>query len=538
MRWAWAFLFLFGCSGGERPLLFNLGVENVQLDWNRAIDSTSAVVLDNIMEGLTTYADSLQGSRAELMRPMPGLAASWSVSNEGKVYRFLLKKNVHWTDGVELEARHFVDSWERLLSHGSPNAYHLFEIENAQDFSEGREKEFGRVGVKALDRYTLEVRLRRPAPYFLHLVASASTFPVRRDLLEKFGAQWTEPEKLVTLGPYRIREWVQGDRIALTAFADYHGAAPAISEVICRLIVEPLTALALYENGGLDILPRDLPAAFLQRLRGGLDFRTGPKLQVAYLLFNVHRAPFDRVENRRAFIRAANREQLAALFPGTQTATGGWIPPGLLGYREGAGLPAAGESSDRLANRAVEVRYSGSDNWNLVFQALQRQAAEKLRLSLKLTHLEGPAYRELLGQLQNPRPAKGEPAPHLLQLSWVADYPDPHSFMNVFTSASESNYMRWRSAAYDRLVTGAFSTSDENSRALLYGEAQRLLLEEEAAVMPLFFTSHQALVRPILRGVQLNVLDKWYFRNLSFESEGWRSFGRSFLRRIRGRPGA
>jgi len=75
-------------------------------------------------------------------------------------------------------------------------------------------------------------------------------------------------------------------------------------------------------------------------------------------------------------------------------------------------------------------------------------------------------------------------------------------------------------------------------RARLYLQAQRVLLEEEAVLMPLFLTSHRAMVRSDLKGVQLNVLDKWYFRNLSFEEEGWRSFGRSFLRRMRGNRGA
>jgi oligopeptide transport system substrate-binding protein len=306
--------------------------------------------------------------------------------------------------------------------------------------------------------------------------------------------------------------------------------------VICRLIVEPLTALALYQNGRLDILPRDLPPTFFRRLRASEDFRTGPKLQVSYLLFNIHRAPFDKAENRRAFIRALNRGQLATFFRGTQSPTSAWIPPGLIGYEEGVGIAGEGEKSNLLAGRTVELRYSGSDNWNLVFQAMQRQLEDRLRLHTKLTRLDGSAYRDLLGALSVPMKGR-EPLPHLLHLGWVADYPDPHSFMNVFTSTSESNYMGWKNPEYDRLVAKAFSTSDESVRAQLYSRAQHILLEEEAVLVPLFFTSHQALVRPILRGVQLNVLDKWYFKNLSFESEGWKGLGRSLLGRFRGRGG-
>lgn len=523
-----------GCSSPDRPLQFNLGIESVQLDWNRAIDVNSVVVLDNLMEGLTTYADTLQGSHAGLVRPMPALAASWSITEGGSVYRFHLKSGVTWTDGTELEAQQFVDSWERLLSPSirSSNAYHLFDIENAQAYHEGKVTDFAKVGARAIDKLTIEVRLRRQTPYFLHLVASASTYPVRKDLIEKYGDQWTEPQNLVTLGPYRIVEWVQGGHVSLQAFPAYHGPQPEISNVICRLIGEPLTAYAFYRNGALDILPRDLPPSFIKQLQSSPDYRSGPKLQVSYLLFNTNRAPFRSAANRRAFIRALNRQQLASFFQGTQTPTSAWIPPGLLGFNENVGVPTEGRESSALASANLEIYYSGNDTWNLVFQEVQRQLEERLKVQAKLTQFDSAVFGDFLGILTSSRKSRPETFPHILHLGWVADYPDSHSFMNVFTSTSESNYGRWSNAQYDQLVESAVSTADENVRADLYLQAQKILLEEEAVLMPLFFTSHRAMVRPNLRGVQLNVLDKWYFRNLSFEKEGWGGFGRSFLRRL------
>jgi oligopeptide transport system substrate-binding protein len=540
MRWLCAVLLLTACSSAERPLQFNLGTENLQLDWNRAIDATSVVLIDNVMEGLTTYADSLQGSGAELVRPLPALASSWSITEEGKVYRFHLKPGVTWTDGVELEAQHFIDSWARLLSptSRSPNAYHLFDIENAQSYSEGREKNFSRVGARAIDKHTIEVRLRRQTPYFLHLVASASSYPIRQDLIKKFGDQWTKPENLVTLGPYQITEWRQGDRILLDAFENYHGPAPKIRRVVCRLVGEPLTAYALFENGGIDILPKDLSPSFVKHLQASAEYRAGPKLQVSYLLFNTKRPPFHLVENRQAFIRALNRQRLATFFQGTQSPTAGWIPPGLLGHSDAVGIVAEGAESGVLAGKKIEIHYRGNDTWNLLFQEVQRQLEEKLKVRARLTQLDSAAYGEFLAMLSSPQPLRAETFPHVLHLGWVADYPDSHSFMNVFTSTSESNYGRWSNRSYDRLVESAVSTADEAVRASLYLQAQRVLLEDEAVLMPLFLTSHRAMVRSDLKGVQLNVLDKWYFRNLSFEEEGWRSFGRSFLRRMRGNKGA
>ncbi len=535
MRFFFLLLFLTACSGGDRPLQFNLGLESVQLDWNRAIDNNSVLILDNVMEGLTTYSESLEGSKAELIRPTPALAASWSISEGSKVYRFHLQPNVYWTDGVPLHAQQFVDSWRRLLSPGSSNAYRLFDIDNAQAFAEGKIADFSQVGVKAVDAATLEVRLRRPVPYFLHLVATVNTFPIRVDLLEKFGDQWIEPQNLVTLGPYKLAEWVQGDHILLAANTNYHAGTPELREVYCKFVGEPLTAFTFYENGLLDILPRDLPSSFAKQLQSHRDYRTGPKLSVVFLVFNTKRPPLDTASRRRALIQSLQREKLAAFFPGSQVPTMGWIPPGLVGYRKDVGLAAEGRPSPFHFRKPIEMRYSGSDTWNLVFQSIQKTLEDNLHLKTTLEQVEASKYNDFLVGLAGTK--KYDTVPHILQMGWVADFPDPHSFMNVFTSTSESNFSGWQNPQYDQLIERAVATDNELERAALYREAQRILLEEEAVLMPLFITSHQALVRSNLRGVYLNVLDKWYFKNVRFESEGWRGLGRSFLNRLQGRTG-
>lgn len=532
-----AFLFS-SCSGGDHPLQFNLGTEALQLDWNKAIDTASITVLDNVMEGLTTFSDPVQSARADLIRPMPALASFWTLAEEGRVYRFHIREKTYWNDGVPLTARQFVDSWERLLSPSthSSNAYHLFDIVNARAFAEGRVRDFSQVGVRALDDATLEVRLRRPVPYFLHLVAAPSTFPIRRDLIQKYGEQWTDPENLVTLGPYQVTEWQQGDHIVLKRDR-YYRERPPIETVICRMIAEPLTAYALYENGELDILPRDLPPSFARSLQMHPDYRTGPKLSVSYLLFNTRRPPFDQAENRKAFIRALNRPSLAAFFQGSQSPTTNWIPPGLIGFRQELGIVAEGQASEQLKGKTVTIRYGGNDSWNLMFQSMQKTTADNLALRLKLEQLDSREYAKFLSYLAVGREKKGkaEDLPNIMYLGWVADYPDTHSFMNVFTSTSESNYSGWKNAAYDQLVEKAVSTTDENLRSSLYHSAQKLLLEDEAVIMPLFFTSHQALVKPNLQGVNLNVLDKWYFQSMHYSGDGWGALGRSLWRRLQPR---
>jgi oligopeptide transport system substrate-binding protein len=285
----------------------------------------------------------------------------------------------------------------------------------------------------------------------------------------------------------------------------------------------------MYENNELDVLPRDLPPSFAKSLQTHPDFRMGAKLSVSYLAFNTRRAPFNTPARRRAFIQAMNRALFASYFQGSQTTTTSWIPPGLVGYRSDIGIVAEGRESNLFPPTTAQLRYSGNDTWNLVFQSAQRIVEDKLGFSLKLEQVEWRDYSSFLSELVATRKWSSEP--HIFHLGWVADYPDAHSFMNVFSSASESNYAGWSNKRYDELVEQAVATHDENLRAQYYHEAQKILLEEEAVIMPLFFTSHQALVRSRFKGLGLNALDKWYFKNVRIEEESWS--GRSFLRRFR-----
>jgi oligopeptide transport system substrate-binding protein len=263
------------------------------------------------------------------------------------------------------------------------------------------------------------------------------------------------------------------------------------------------------------------------------DYRSGPKLAENYLLFNVHRAPFNKVENRRAFIAAMNREELAAFFEGSQTPMSSWIPPGLLGFDASLGVKGESRAAGGFPHRPITVRFSGSDTWNLVFQSLQGRLESKLGVKAKLEQLESKEFQKALSEMAGVKHPHFDHLPQVMLLGWVADYPDPHNFMNVFTSASENNYMGWKNARYDELVEKAVSTADESSRTRYYSQAQRLLLEEEAVFMPLFLNGHQALVRSSLHGVNLNVLDKWYFQNVEFSEASWRSFGHGMLRRLK-----
>ncbi|NIT12710.1 MAG: peptide ABC transporter substrate-binding protein, partial [Candidatus Dadabacteria bacterium] len=144
-------------NGAQQPkrdtLRINIGTEPPTLDWSKSTDSTSYTILINIMEGLTTFDDDF--------KPVPALAKSWQLSEDGTVYTFKIRDGVFWSDGRPLRAKDFEYSWKRLLDPdtGADYAYFLYDIKNAKDFNNGKIKDPDSIGVKTLDEHTLEVTL-------------------------------------------------------------------------------------------------------------------------------------------------------------------------------------------------------------------------------------------------------------------------------------------------------------------------------------------------------------------------------------------
>ena len=170
------------------------------LDWNLATDSSSFLIINNIMGGLTRLNNKLELEN--------NLAENWYYIEGKNQIIFKIKKGILWSDKVELKSYHFTDSWERLLNPktAADYAYFLFDIKNAKKYNSGKIKNFTQVGVRAIDDYTIEIDLKTKKSYFPSLMSFMSTFPIRKDLIDLHGESWIKIENLVTLGPYKMIE--------------------------------------------------------------------------------------------------------------------------------------------------------------------------------------------------------------------------------------------------------------------------------------------------------------------------------------------
>jgi oligopeptide transport system substrate-binding protein len=484
-------------SAPKNIFTYRLPGDPETLDWNRAHTSVETWLLTNLMEGLVTHDSK--------MTVVPALAESWTKSADGKTYTFKLRKDVKWSDGVPMKAGDFLFSWKRLLSPvtAASYAYILFDIEGAEDYFKGKQTDFSKVGISTPDDYTVVVRLAKPVAHFIHIPTFWVTYPLRQDVVEKYGTSWSKPGRMVTLGPFELSAYDLDSKIVLTANPNYYGKRGNIDQAVGMIVKEDSTALTLYETGKIDFLT-DIASTDLKRLEGKPDLIRYPYLKTGYLGFVVDQYPISSVHLRRAVAMAIDKSKIGDFLHGGQKASGSFIPEGMFGYNPSIGLsfdPSAAKKE--LAKSGVKPGMKielVSTNWerNLTLcQFIQAEVKKNLGIEISIRSFDHKTFRAQLELYSFP----------IFLLSWSADYPDPDNFLSVFLSDAGNNRTKWKNAEYDKKVLLARYSQDPKERAKLYNEAQKILVEEDLPIIPLYNEPILALVNPRVKGLQMNALN-------------------------------
>ena len=496
----------------EETLRYSIGSEPPTLDWSKSTDTTSSLVIKNIMEGLTQYDFSEKSVQVR-----PALARSWVSSPDNKKWTFYLK-SVRWTDGKPLTARHFVDGWERLLNGktGSEYSYFLFPVKGAQAYNEGRIKDFKHVGVKEGPRGELIVHLNRGLSYFPYLLTHPSTFPIRKDLTDKNPGTWTDPKHIVTLGPYRLTRRDYDKALILAENKNYHGEPPSIKKVIIYIVPEGKTMLDLFLTNRLDIAS-GLNSRDLVFLKHRKEYRRHDILSLYYYGFNVKSEGLRDVRVRKALVHGVDRKEVVKLLGGGQKPLKSWIPESVFGHNQTIGLSFDPKKAARLMDSAgyrdrssfpkIKIFYNTLADHKIIAENIQSQLKRNLNIDVELNNQEWKTYlhRLTVGDVD------------IFRLGWVADYPDPDNFMNLMSSFSDNNHTGWKNPKYDDLVLRALSLPNGPVRKQLYDEAQRILVERDTAVFPIFSGVSHILVSPRLKKHSLNVMSEVYFQDMELE---------------------
>jgi oligopeptide transport system substrate-binding protein len=492
-------------------LRINIASEPPSLDWHKATDTASALVVMNMMEGLTQY--DLSDKELNLK---PALALKWDASDDARKWKITLRPNVQWSDGAPFTGQQVIDGWKRLLSKETAGeyAYFLFGIKNAQAYNEGK-KPWEEVGVKLTGPLELSVELDKPMSYFPYLLTHHSTYPIRLDVVGKGGDRWTEPSNIVTLGPFKLISWQHDKMIALERNDKYYGKdtgeLPSIKYLIIYMIQEQATAINLFDSGKLDSV-HALPSIELRKQRARKEFRETSRLATYFYAMNVLKPPMDNVLVRRAIATAIDRQQLAQAMNGGQIPLTSWIPPGMFGYEAARGISFDAAKAKELLKQAgypdpsklakIEIKFNTSEDHQLVAENIQAQLKKNLGINVELKNEEWKVFLNTL---------KSDP-PQLYRFGWQADYPDPDNFLSVMTSISENNRTRWKNAKYDELVSRGAGTIDREERKKIYADAQKILVEEDVPVIPLLTSVNHVLVSNRVENYPLNGMEVFAYK--------------------------
>jgi oligopeptide transport system substrate-binding protein len=478
---------LCGCARQEPPadLVIINGQEPETIDPGILAGQADGRVGLALFEGLTRYNPTNA-------TPMPGVAERWEISPDGRTYTFYLRKAAVWSTGERITASDFVYSWLRVLKPetGAASPGHLFYIRGAREYHE-QGGDPGRVGIQAVDDHTFRVLLIEPAPFFLDLCAYPTFAVVPRAAIEKHGDRWLMHRPLPVSGAYQLEYWRLNDKIRLRKNPQYWDAKNTSSEIVDLIpCASPTTALNLYQTGAADIvwdkelIPSDLLDVLVQRP----DFHRYDYLATYFFRFNVTRKPFDDARVRRALAMAIDKQRLVEkITRAGEKVASHQVPPGVADYTSPPGLDYNPDGARRLLAEAgypggagfppCQYVYNTQKSHEKIAVELQDMWRKTLGIKVDLRALEWKVFLAEQKQVNF----------DLSRSSWIGDYNDANTFLDMFTSGNDNNRTGWRNERYDDLLRRANAELDKHRRRALLQEAEGLLIREEAPIVPLYF---------------------------------------------------
>ncbi|MEW6047947.1 MAG: ABC transporter substrate-binding protein [Bacillota bacterium] len=486
-------------------LLWGVYFEPSTLDPHTTTELAAIWLADNMYDTLVRYRAATRDGRLVGTADIgPSLAESWDISADGLTYTFHLRRGARFHDGSEVTAEAVRYSLARVLRLNFAPASTLKDY-LAPD------------GIRALDRYTVQMRLKRPSPFFLHLLANTATGAIVNPArVEANGGiqdgqinEWMRRHEAGS-GPFAFGEWVPGERYELVAFKDYWGGAPKLDKVVFRVINDFSTQFLLLQRGELDIvyrLPPEMVSRAVTNPELAVTREAGVGLHTLYLNNKVK--PFDDPRVRQAVMYAINADEInqAAAF-GFATVARSCLPsaiegfnPQLWPYREDLGKARALLAEAGYAGGfTTELYYnSGNTEREQTAVALQAQLA-RVGVNVQIRSIAWPTYVSYFQEGKMP----------MFILSSVS-MPIADVFVrNTYHSASagRGNYAFFSDPALDGLIDRLPATFQPADRKVLLDQIQARCAEQ----MP---------SPPIYEVTQFYVLRKWVKDWVLYPSGQW-----------------
>lgn len=478
------------------------------LDQHKTSTVVEANLLRDLYEGLVIY-----DANAVII---PGVAESWDISDDGTVYTFTLRTDAKWSNGDDVTADDFVYSLRRIMTPetGAKYANILYPIQNAEAVNKG-EMEPDTLGVEALGNHTLAITLERPTPYFLELLQHQTGLPVHPASVEEHGADFVQPENMVTNGAYTLTSFVPNDKIVLTKSETFREADQVAIETVEFIPFEDrANCVRRFEAGEVHSCS-DLPGEQIARLKEdlGKQVHISPYLGTYYYAVNQEVEKFADPRVRQAMSMVIDREFLAdEIFDGTMVAGYSFVPPGIGNYEGGGAIAEYAEMSmlDRedlaleLMEEAgygpdnpieVEISYNTAENHKAAATAIADMWSV-IGINTTFNVRDASAHYAHLRDTDDYEVARA---------GWIGDYSDPQNFLFLVESDNDGfNYGNYKNPEYDALMDRAAGITDLVERAAVLREAEEMFMRD-LPMIPLLYYSSRSLVSPKLQGWEDNI---------------------------------
>ena len=523
-------LVLAGCSTGNsskkeeskssdtaavaKKQVFNMveGAEMPSADLSLATDEVSFSALNNCYEGLYRLDKD--------NKPIPAGAAEMAkVSDDGLTYTLKLREDAKWSNGDPVTAKDYVYGWQRTVDPKTASEYaYLFEpVANASDITAGK-KATSELGIKAVDDYTLEIKLAKVTPYFDQLLAFPIFFPQNQKVVEKFGSDYaTKSENAVYNGPFTLEGFDGPGTDTEWSYAKndtyWDAKNVKLDKINVSVIKESSTALNLFKDGQSDQVT--LNGELAQQMANDEAFLTIPEASTFYLEFNQkdEKSPYRNANLRKAISYAINRDSLAKqVLANGSIATTNLMPEKFIydpktkkDFVKEAKSPVKYDKKKAKEYWEKAKKELGVDEVKLDILSSDSDVAKKM-----LEYLQGSLQENLPGLK-----VSVSPVPFSVRLDrsnkgdfdtvlsgWGADYADASSFLDMFTIGNSYNRGNWNNEEYTKLVRAAATTdaADEEKRWDDFVKAEKIIMDEQG-VVPIYQKAVAYMRNPKVKGI-------------------------------------
>ena len=522
-------LILVGCAPGERSETSNEELKILKITVGAEPEDIDPHVVTGVPEHhiIAALTEGLVAEDPVDLHPVPGVAEKWEVSEDGKVYTFQIRGNAKWSNGDPVTSTDFAESYKRILTPAlaSKYAYMLFVMEGAEDYSTGKLKDFSKVGVKVINKQTLQIKLNAPTPYFLSLLNHYTWFPVhistvkKYDGLTKRGSGWTKPENFVGNGAFNLKSWTLGRKLVVEKSPTYWDAkSTKLDEIHFFAIELETTQENAFRAGQLhNIYNLHIDKVATYKKEHADELRIKPHLASYFYRFNVNKKPCDDVRIRQALTMAIDRESIVKnVTKGEQMASTFFTPPGVGGYTARARFKEdVGEAQKLLAQAgypngegfpSLELLYNTTEGHRIIAEAIQQMWKKNLNINVTLQNQEWKVYLDRQRQMDY----------QISRAGWTGDYPDPNTFLDMWTSWSQQNQTGWSDTKYDALIRKAAITKDPDARLEVFQEAEEILMDQ-LPIIPIYIYTRVYALHPAVKNWHANVLDHHPWKHIDLD---------------------